>query len=148
MVEEPKDSPRPTVLVVDDEAGPREAFHLVLESRFDVLTAENGWVALELLRSKTIDVITLDLMMPAISGTETLRRIREIDSQVEVVVVSAVPSRAEVEECRRLGAFEFLGKPFSRAEILAVVSRAAASCKARIGAKRIVPKSAKATGTN
>ena|SRR5438132_6444743 len=148
MVGEPKDSPRPTVLVVDDEEGPREAFQLVLECEFDVLTAESGWVALERLRTNAIDVITLDLMMPAISGTETLRRIREIDPQVEVVIVSAVPSRAELDECRRLGAFDFLSKPFSRADILSVVGRAAASRKGRVGAKGVVPGPTKATGTH
>jgi CheY-like chemotaxis protein len=148
MVGEPKDPTRPTVLVVDDENGPREAFQLVLESQFEVLTAESGWVALEILQKTTVDVITLDLMMPAISGTETLRRIRAIDPQVEVVVVSAVPSRSEIAECRALGAFDFLAKPFSRADILSVVARAAASAGGRGRAKRIAPGAPKRTGTN
>jgi cyclic di-GMP phosphodiesterase len=117
---------RPTVLVVDDESGPREAFRLVLESEFNVLTAESGWAALDTLRQNTVDVITLDLMMPAISGIETLKRIRKIDADVEVVIVSALPEADAALECRRLRASEVLPKPFSRAAILAAAERAAA----------------------
>ena len=131
MARQAEGSSRPTVLVVDDELGPREAFELVLESEFRVLKAASGWIALDILRTEHVDVVTLDLMMPAISGTETLRHIRDVDPQVEVIVVSAVPSRAEIAECRRLGAFDVLSKPFSRADILAVVAKAAASTRGR-----------------
>ena len=131
MAVELNESAPPTVLVVDDEAGPREAFRLVLERRFNVLTAEDGWTALDLLREKDVDVVTLDLMMPAISGLETLKRIRETGSDVEVLVVSAMPVRSMVAECTRLGAFAVLAKPFSRADIIAAADRAAESRKAR-----------------
>jgi CheY-like chemotaxis protein len=117
---------RPTVLVVDDESGPREAFRLVLESEFNVLTADSGWAALDALRQNPIDVITLDLMMPAISGIETLKRIRKIDTDVEVVIVTALPAPDAASECRRLRASEVLPKPFSKAAILAAAERAAA----------------------
>jgi DNA-binding NtrC family response regulator len=122
---------RPTVLVVDDESGPREAFRLVLEDAFNVLTAENGWAALDALRKYPVDVITLDLMMPAISGIETLKRIRKIDSDVEVVIVSALPAAEAASECKRLRACEVLAKPFSKTEILSVAERAAARRFAR-----------------
>ena len=74
---------RPTILVVDDENGPREAFRLVLEDHFNVLTAESGSAALDVLRENRVDVVTLDLMMPFLSGIETLKRIRELDPEVE-----------------------------------------------------------------
>jgi len=125
---------RPTVLVVDDESGPREAFRLVLESEFNVLTAESGWAALDTLRHNPVDVITLDLMMPAISGIETLKRIRKIDADVEVVIVTAMPEPDAASECRRLRAFDVLPKPFSRAEILAAAERAAKRRRDRRGA--------------
>ena len=135
MAVEPEDSAPPTVLVVDDETGPREAFRLVLERKFNVLTAESGWAALDMLREQDVDVVTLDLMMPAISGIETLKRIRETGSDVEVLVVSAMPARRMIEECTRLGAFAILAKPFSRADIIAAADRAAESRKARRRAK-------------
>ena len=127
---------RPTVLVVDDESGPREAFRLVLESEFNVLTAESGWAALDTLRHNPVDVITLDLMMPAIGGIETLKRIRKIDADVEVVIVTAMPEPDAAAECRRLRAFDVLPKPFSRAEILAAAARAAKRRRDRRGADR------------
>jgi DNA-binding response OmpR family regulator len=115
---------RPTVLVVDDENGPREAFRLVLEDHFNVLTADSGSAALGVLRDTPVDVVTLDLMMPVLSGVETLRRIRELDSDVEVVIVSAMPARDVTSKCVYLRAFEILAKPFSRVEILAAAKRA------------------------
>ena len=136
MAVETKESAPPTVLVVDDEAGPREAFRLVLERRFNVLTAENGWAALDVLRENDVDVVTLDLMMPAISGLETLKRIRELGCDAEVLVVSAMPVRSMVAECARLGAFAVLAKPFSRADIISAAERAAESRKARRLAKQ------------
>jgi DNA-binding NtrC family response regulator len=118
-------SSRPTVLVVDDEIGPREAFKLVLEDQFNVLTADGGHAALKTLAEHPVDVITLDLMMPSLSGVETLRKIRAVDSDVEVVVVSAMPASELVSECTELRAFDILAKPFSRAEILSAADRAA-----------------------
>ena len=129
------DARRATVLVVDDEHGPREAFEIVLETRFNVLTAESGWVALELLKTSAVDVITLDLMMPAMSGVDTLRRIRQIDEDVAVIVVSAMASSSDVADCMRLGATEVLTKPFARADILSAVERAVKRAAARHGAK-------------
>jgi putative two-component system response regulator len=123
--------PRPTVLVVDDESGPREAFRLVLEDQFNVLTADGGHAALKTLSENEVDVITLDLMMPTLSGVETLRRIRQVDSDVEVVVVSAMPASDLVSECTELRAFDILAKPFSRSEILSATDRAARRRNAR-----------------
>jgi len=115
---------RPTVLVVDDENGPREAFRLVLEDHFNVLTAASGPAALDVLRENPVDIVTLDLMMPLLSGVETLKRIRQIDPDVEVVIVSALPQRDVTSQCVQLRAFEILAKPFSRVEILSAAKRA------------------------
>jgi len=142
------DSRPATVLVVDDEHGPREAFEIVLETRFNVLTAESGWMALELLKTNAVDVITLDLMMPTMSGVDTLRRIRQIDDEVAVIVVSAMATSSDVAECMRLGAIEVLTKPFARADILSAVERAVKQVAARHGAKPVTgPGRSKPTGT-
>jgi CheY-like chemotaxis protein len=144
----PRDPRAATVLVVDDEHGPREAFEIVLETRFNVLTAESGWAALELLKTTPVDVITLDLMMPTLSGVETLRRIREIDRDISVIVVSAMAPPSEVAECARLGATEVLTKPFARADILAAVDRAVKRAASFHGAKPVTSLGrSKPTGT-
>ena len=131
MIGEATPVTRPTILVVDDESGPRESFRLVLEDRFNVLTATSGRAALEVLRDHPVDVVTLDLMMPVTSGIETLKRIREFDTDVEVVIVSAMPARELASQCRQLRAFDVLAKPFSKAAILSVTERAAASRRER-----------------
>jgi DNA-binding NtrC family response regulator len=120
-----------TVLVVDDEDGPREALRLVLERQFRVLLADGGEAALRILAKTPVDVVMLDLRMPGMSGIETLERIRELDPNVEVVVVTALPPYDVAWDCMRLRAFDVLRKPFSGAEILATAERAAASRSAR-----------------
>jgi DNA-binding NtrC family response regulator len=122
---------RATVLVVDDEDGPREALRLALGRQFTVLIADSGEAALRALGDTPIDVVMLDLRMPGMGGLETLRRIRELDPDVEVVIVTAVAPYDVAWECMRLRAFDVLRKPFSGAEIVAIAERAAASRSAR-----------------
>jgi DNA-binding NtrC family response regulator len=119
------------VLVVDDEDGPREALGMVLERSFRVLTADGGASALRTLADTQVDVVMLDLRMPEMDGIETLRRIRDLDPDVEVVIVTAVPPYDVAWECMRLRAFDVLRKPFSAAEIMATAQRAAASRSVR-----------------
>ena len=68
---------RATVLVVDDERGPRESLRMLLAPNHEVLTSNSGVNALEILRTEKVDVVTLDLNMPGIGGEELMRTIRE-----------------------------------------------------------------------
>lgn len=120
----------PTLLVVDDESGPRESLRMILDRRFDVTAVDGGEAAVRALRENHFDVVTLDLCMPGIDGFETLRRIRETDRTVEVVVVSSLPPHRAAWECMRLRAFDVLRKPFSGAEILATAEAALARRRA------------------
>jgi DNA-binding NtrC family response regulator len=122
-----------TVLVVDDEDGPREALRLVLESQFRVLTADGGAAALRALAETPVDVVTLDLRMPGMDGFETLRRIHALDPEIEVVIVSAVPPFQVDRESPRMRAFDVVRKPFSATEMMATAERAAAHRFARRG---------------
>jgi two-component system response regulator AtoC len=110
---------RPRVLVIDDADGVRTFLANALELRgFDVDTAENGERALALLLGGAApDVILLDLMMPGIDGLETLRRIRDRDESVPVVVLSVVGRAATIVEAMRLGAADYLNKPFEEEEL-------------------------------
>ena len=122
---------QPTLLIVEDEEGPRQALCLALRPHFTVLVADSGEAALRALENTRVDVVMLDLRMPGMDGIETLQRIREIDLDVEVVIVTAVPPYDVAWECMRLRAFDVLRKPFSGAEIIAIAERAAASSRAR-----------------
>lgn len=116
----------PKLLVVDDESGPRESLRMILDRRFEVTTVDGGEAAVRALRESPFEVVTLDLCMPGMDGFETLRRIRETDRAVEVVVVSSLPPHRAAWECMRLGAFDVLRKPFSGGEILATAEAALA----------------------
>jgi DNA-binding NtrC family response regulator len=114
------------VLVVDDERPTR----LLMERELPragcvVATAESGEEGLEKVRSQEFDVILLDLKMPGIGGMETLRRIRDAGSSAEVVVLTGHPDVATAIEAMKLGAYDYLTKPFKLAEVEVVLRRAA-----------------------
>ena len=114
----------PTVLVIDDEDGPREALRLVLKPHCRVLAATGGEEALDILAREKVDVITLDLRMPGLDGVATLERIREIDPEVAVVIVTGFGSKETVTETIFLGAFSYLNKPFHATDLLDTIRQA------------------------
>lgn len=112
-----------TILVVDDEIGPRESLRMILKPLCQVYLASNGWEALDLVKDKNLDLVTLDLKMPGLSGIEVLREIKKIKSDVEVVIVTGYGTLANAIEAIRYGAVDFIAKPFNVAEIISVVSK-------------------------
>jgi DNA-binding NtrC family response regulator len=107
------------VLVVDDAEGIRTYLANLLELKgYEVDTAEDGRRALALLEGGAApDVIILDVMMPGIDGIETLRRIRALEGDVPVVVLSVVGKASTIVEAMRLGAVDYLNKPFEEEEL-------------------------------
>jgi DNA-binding NtrC family response regulator len=114
-----------TVLVVDDERSVRDSLRVTLEQYFRVLTADRGTVALRILEREPVSVMTLDLRMPGWSGPETLLEVREVNSDVEVVIVTAYSSYTEAMRAIRLSAFDMVSKPFEIEHLLDTVRRAA-----------------------
>lgn len=114
---------RGTVLVVDDELGPRESLRMVLKPVYEVFSASNGTDALQALRTHRIDLVTLDLRMPGISGIEVLKEIKKICNDVEVIIVTGLGTLTNAVEAIRHGAVDFISKPFNVAEILSIISR-------------------------
>ena len=117
--------PRFRVLVVDDNEGIRSFVANLLELRgYDVDTAEDGRRALALLEGGAApDVIVLDVMMPGLDGVETLRRIRESNALVPVVMLSVVGKASTIVAAMELGAQDFLNKPFEDEELLATLEK-------------------------
>ena len=107
------------VLVVDDAEGIRGYLANLLQLKgYDVDTAEDGRRALALLEGGAApDVIILDVMMPGLDGVETLRRIRELDDEVPVVMLSVVGKASTIVEAMRIGAADYLNKPFDETEL-------------------------------
>ena len=123
----PPDGPRglrPVILVVDDEPGLRESFHLILDDDFEVIDVPDGAAALDVVRSSQVDLVLLDIRLPGMDGIEVLERIKAIDEGVEVVLVTAVRTVRTAVAAMKLGAFDYLTKPFEEEELLSLVRRA------------------------
>lgn len=113
------------VLVVDDEQSMREMLRIVLRNEgHEVLEAEDGIRGIEIFKGDKIDLIIQDLRMPRLGGIKMLGRIREIDSDVPVIVITAFDDWESAVEAMRLGAFDYIKKPFDTDLIRSIISRA------------------------
>ncbi len=112
-----------SILVVDDEVGPRESLRMILKPTYDVYTATNGQEALQFISREKIDLVTLDLKMPGISGIDVLKEIKKLHADIEVVIVTGYGTLTNAVEAIRYGAVDFISKPFNVAEIISIVSK-------------------------
>lgn len=102
------------ILVVDDEEGMREFLTYMLEGEsYQVSTAANGQEALKKLREEEFDLVLADIKMPGIDGLEMLRRIKEIDEQTVVIVMTAYASLDTAIKAIKFDAYDYLVKPFA-----------------------------------
>ena len=120
----PVTAPPSRILVVDDELGPRESLRMLLKPSYDVRTAQNGRAALEEIPRFHPDLVILDIKMAEMDGLEVLRRVKQLDQAIEVVMITAYASLETVKLALTHGAFEYLIKPFSRHDLEDVVRRA------------------------
>ncbi len=115
----------PRILIVDDDAGQRSLLSSFLQSQgFEIVTAESGEAALEKLRSVEFGMMISDVRMPGISGLETLKRAREQNSMLPVLLVTAYADIREAVGAMRDGAVNYLAKPIDLDELLASVQKA------------------------
>lgn len=117
------DTTKPHILVVDDEMGPRESLKVILNPHYTVHVAERGGQALELLGKFPVDLVTLDLKMPGLSGINVLEKIKQYDPDIEAIIITGYGSLDTAIEGLRLGAFDYISKPFDVNHILALVKR-------------------------
>ena len=115
--------PKPIILIVDDESGPREALNMILKPFYGVYNATNGQQALEMLQNIPIDMVILDMKMPGLQGTDVLREIKSQRSDVEVIILTGFGSLKTAVDAVRYGAADYLLKPFNVAETIAVIGR-------------------------
>jgi two-component system, NtrC family, response regulator AtoC len=114
----------PTILVVDDEAGIRQSFKMVLKDQFRVLLAEDGSTALDILTKTTVDLILLDIVLPDINGLDLLEKLKAIDPNAEVIMVTAVKEIQTAVRAIKLGAYEYIIKPFLVEDVINIINRA------------------------
>ncbi|MBI3989043.1 MAG: sigma-54-dependent Fis family transcriptional regulator [candidate division NC10 bacterium] len=116
---------RRTILVADDDRAIREALAKILSKEgFQVLLAEDGRKALDLLRTHRAQIILADLKMPGLSGLELLKAAKAISPEVEVIMITGHGSIEEAVEAMKEGAYDFITKPFQRVSLMKAVRKA------------------------
>ncbi len=116
---------QPTMLIVDDDTSNLASLLKIFE-RLDLraLPAADGSEALKTLREKSVHIVLTDLMMPGMSGVELLKNVKALSPDTEVIMMTAYGTIERAVEAMREGAYDFVTKPFRRAEIERVVTRA------------------------
>ena len=117
------DASKPNVLVVDDEMGPRESLKMILNPYYNVLVADRGAQAIEMLKGHQVDLVTLDLKMPGLTGINVLEKVKAHDPDIEAIIITGYGSLDTAIEGLRLGAFDYISKPFDVNHILSLVRR-------------------------
>src|SRR5437867_11274441 len=113
----------PQILVIDDEVGPRESLRMLLKPDYQVHTADCVEAGMKLLKEKQPDTIVMDIRMPGITGIDGLRKIREIDPHLSVIMLTGFGALETAKEALRLGANDYINKPFDAAKMREVISR-------------------------
>ena len=114
------------ILVVDDERVVRDGCHRVLTGKgFDVLMAENGRQAMDILSDELVDVILLDLKMPVMSGEEVLEKTCDLYEEIPVIIITGHGTIDTAVGCMKKGAYDFITKPFQIDQFLLTINRAA-----------------------
>ncbi|MCC7429898.1 sigma-54-dependent Fis family transcriptional regulator [bacterium] len=113
------------ILVVDDEKNIRRSLEMIFSgNNYEVILAESGEQAIEILKTQVPQLIFLDIKMEGIDGIETLRKIKENFPELNVVMISGHGTIEHAVECTKLGAYDFIEKPFSKEKVLLVAKHA------------------------
>ena len=103
---------KPTMLVVDDEEGPRQSLKVLFKDDFNVLLADDGPSGITLAQQHPVDVAVLDIRMAGMSGLEVLERLKFVDPGIEVVMMTAFETPETLRQALRLRACDYVNKPF------------------------------------
>ena len=132
---------RPTLLIVDDEEGPRQALRVIFNNDYEVLMASDGYTAIELAQNRPIDVAVLDIRMAGMSGIEVLERLRFVDPTIGVVMMTAYETTDTMRQAMRLRASDYINKPFDigtmRGAVARALERRSVGMEARTSAEKV-----------
>lgn len=116
---------RKSILVVDDEKSQREILEMILSGEgYDVTTASSGEAALKFVADRHFDLVLTDLKMTGMSGLDLLKQLTDFDKSIIVILLTAHGTVDSAVDALRLGAFDYLQKPYEREKLLETVSRA------------------------
>src|SRR5258708_37284844 len=124
----PQPAPQPrrkgTLLVVDDEDGPRESVRIIFKDEYEIFMASDGPTAISLAQNNRIDVAVLDVRMAGMSGIDVLERLKYVDPAIEVVMMTAFETTDTIRQALRLRACDYINKPFDLATMRGAVAAA------------------------
>src|SRR5512140_226794 len=115
---------RGTLLIVDDEDGPRQSLRVIFKDDYEILMANDGAHAIELAQNHRIDVAVLDIRMSGMSGIEVLERLKYVEPAIEVVMMTAFETTDTMRQALRLRACDYINKPFDLATMRSAVATA------------------------
>jgi len=128
----------PNILIVDDEIGPRESLRMILKTNYNVYCVDSGYAAIQMIQQTPMDIVTLDLKMPGMSGIDTLKEIREIDPNVMVIIITGYGTLKSAIEGIRYGVFDYIPKPFNVPEIMGIIEKSIQRRKMNMKIKEVV----------
>ena len=124
-VSKPERATRFRILVADDERSIRELLAIVLRrDGYEVILAENGRTALNVLEQEPVDLLISDIKMPDMSGVEVLRAAKQVDQDILGIMITAFASTESAVEALRMGAYDYVSKPFDVDELKIIVRNA------------------------
>jgi DNA-binding NtrC family response regulator len=113
---------KPVILICEDEEGVRESFKLILEDIYTLKFAHNALEAMDMLRTLSPKAMLLDIKMPKMSGLSALKDIKKMKPSMPVIIVTGYQSTEMAQEAIRLGASDYIPKPFESKQILKAIA--------------------------
>jgi len=113
-----------SVLIVDDEVGTRESLRMILKNDYEVFLAKNAEEAFLQFKEHSPDVILLDIILPDLDGLKVLEKIKQKEPEAIVIMITATRTVKTAVEAMKLGAYDYITKPFDTDELCLVISRA------------------------
>ncbi len=113
-----------SILIVDDEVGARESLKMVFKDEFDVLLAKNAEEAFAQMKQQDPDITLLDILLPDLDGLKVLERMKREDPDAIVIMITATRTVRTAVEAMKLGAYDYVTKPFDVDELRLIVNRA------------------------
>ncbi len=118
-----KNEKKAVILIVDDEKSLRDSMQMLLSDNYEVIFASRGLEAIEKVKQFFPDLVLLDIRLPEIDGLEVLRRIKDIDPDLDVVMVTAMNTVQYAVDAMKAGAYDYITKPFDVGTISSLISK-------------------------
>jgi putative PEP-CTERM system response regulator len=113
-----------SVLVVDDEVGARESLRMILKTDYEVFLAKDAEEAFIQIKERSPDIILLDIILPDLDGLKVLEKIKQTEPEMTVIMITATKTVKTAVEAMKLGAYDYVTKPFDIDELRLIISRA------------------------